>query len=186
MNMKETQHLMKGDFIKTLKQTINNSYLKEVGDLKNVRTITYKQNSDGTYEFASPVGIVEVDFVDFDVSEWENVEVQYKDFDYNQPIKNVVYSVNGDVSQYTKAEVSTLMQIIATVAKIVQEYIEANNPYALLLVGADKTGLGTSDKQKNSLYLAVASNNLPSGYRISNITIDDGGVVVEGKIVFKR
>lgn len=172
--------------VNSLKKMISESYLKEVGDLKNIESYDSYKFSPTLYGFDTKFGEIEVDFSTFDPSEWGHFEVKHNDYDYSQEVINPVYSIDGITSQIEKSNYKELLKIIKTVSKIIKRYIEENSPYSVLLFGDDKSGTGGSDKQKNSLYLMTALQNLPTGYRISKSKIKDPSVSLEGYIIFKN
>ncbi len=170
-----------------LKKLIKESYLKEIGDLKNIDSYNFYKISPSRWEFDTDFGDVDVNFNEFDPKQFENFKVKHNDYDYSQPIYNVNYSINDVISQIEKSNYKELMKIINTVSKIIKGFIESNSPYSLLIFGADKMGSDAiSDKQKNSLYFAVSKNKLPSNYRISKGIVKDPGVNLEGYVIFKN
>lgn len=172
--------------LKKMKQLVRESMLSEIGDLSNIKTYNYSKIDNYKYFFETKLGDVNVDFFVFDPKDYKSFKVRYRDYDYTNAIYNVVYDIEGVTSQVSKTNYSTLIRIIGTVAKIVQEFINKNSPYSVMLFGEDKKGRGMSDRQKNSLYLMVANNNLPSGYRISDAEVVDLQMKLEGKIIFKN
>ena len=172
--------------INSLKKLITESYIKEVGDLKNVDYYQSYQLSPNEWGFNTDFGEVTVKFSYFDPAEWGHFEVRHNDYDYSQDVINVSYAIEGVTSQIQKSNYRELLKIVKTVSIIIKNYIEENSPYSILLFGDDKKGSGLSDKQKNSLYLMIALHNLPTGYRISKSIIKDPSVSLEGYIMFKN
>lgn len=169
-----------------VKKIIEKSLIKEVGDLKGVEFYDFEEKSQGYYEFNTPYGLVDVKFIIFNPSEWADFKVNHNQFDYSKPIYDISYSIDGNVSQIEKTNYKELLKIIGTVTQIVKDFIKKKNPYALLLFGIDKKGNFTSDKQKNTLYLMLASKNKPQGYRVNSSTITDPDIVLDGYILFKN
>ena len=172
--------------INHIKKIINESYLKELGDLQNIQTYNFTQTSRNEWEFNTDFGMVEVEFTIFDPMSWERFEVKHNDYDYTQKIYNVVYSINGVTSQIQRSHSKELLKIINTVVKIINLFLKQNSPYSLIFVGDDKTGRGISDKQKNTLYLTIATQSPTPGYRISEIKIEDPGFELDGYTLFKN
>ena len=172
--------------ISNLKKIITESYIKEVGDLKNIDYYQSYQLSPNEWGFKTDFGEVTVNFFPFDPAEWDHFEVRHNDYDYSQDVINVSYAIEDVTSQIQKSNYRELLKIVKTVSIIIKNYIEENSPYSILLFGDDKRGSGLSDKQKNSLYLMTALQNIPTGYRISKSTIKDPSVSLEGYIMFKN
>jgi hypothetical protein len=172
--------------INSLKKIINESYIKEVGDLKNIDSYPYYNLGLNKWGFKTDFGETVVMFSTFDPADWGYFEVRHNDYDYSQEVINVSYAIEDVTSQIQKTNYRELLKIVKTVSMIIKEYIEKNSPYSILLFGDDKMGSGMSDKQKNSLYLMTALQNLPTGYRISKSKIKDPSVSLEGYIIFKN
>jgi hypothetical protein len=171
--------------INDLKKIIRESYLREIGDLKNIHSYNFTQISPNKWEFNTDFGRVEVYFSIFDPKDWGGFEVKHNDYNYSQTIYNVTYSIDDVTSQIQKTNYKELLKIINTVVKIINIFIKQNSPYSLILAGEDKKGTGTSDKQKNTLYITIASQHLLPGYRISKTKITDPGFEIDGYILFK-
>jgi hypothetical protein len=173
-----------------IKNIIKESLIKEVGDLRGVEFYEFEKptgfSTSNAYTFNTPFGDVKVTFPRFYPNEWDSFKVNHNQFDYNKSIYDVGYSINGVSSQIEKTNYKELLKIVGTVSQIVGHFIEENNPYALLLFGIDKKGNFISDKQKNTLYLMLASKNKPPGYRISPATLKDKGVDLSGYVLFKN
>ena len=172
--------------LNNLKKIISESYLKEVGDLKNIGSYQYYNLGPNTWGFETDFGEIEVKFFIFESDDWDHFEVSHNNYDYSQEITNVSYAIDDVTSQIQKTNYGELLKIIKTVSMIIKKYIEENSPYSLLLFGDDKRGIGMSDKQKNSFYLMTALHNLPTGYRISKSKIKDPDISLEGYIIFKN
>jgi len=175
MNLRELKHLIK------------ESYLIEIGDLKGIKPFPYERILGDEYEFISNVGKVEVNFGEYEQSD-TNLNVKYEGFDYKKPQINVGYILEGVDSQYLKSNPRELFKILKTIVDITNDYILNNSPYTLLFFGVDKYGSSSDDKQKNSLYLSIINQNLPTGYRLSKATIKPEFVSkeMEGYVLFKK
>jgi hypothetical protein len=81
-----------------------------------------------------------------------------------------------------------LFKILKTIVDITNHFISENSPYALLFFGVSKDGSLLGDKQKNSLYLSIMNQNLPTGYRLSKATIEGDGIngKLDGYVLFKN
>lgn len=173
--------------VKEIKQLIKESYITEVGDLKGIKPFPYTQILGDEYEFKSNVGKVEVNFEEF----YEiNIDfnVSYKGFDYTQDLINVGYNLEGVDSQYLKSNPRELFKILKTIVDITNNYISEQSPYSLLFFGVNKDGSLKDDKQKNSLYLSIMNQNLPTGYRLSKATVEGEGIngIMNGYVLFKN
>jgi hypothetical protein len=177
MNLKELKHLIK------------ESYITEVGDLKGIKPFPYNSNQilGDTYEFTSNIGKVNVFYEELEQSD-TNLNVKYEGFDYTKPQVNVGYDLEGVDSQYLKSNPRELFKILKTVVNITNEYIKDESPYALLFFGVSKDGSLQGDKQKNSLYLSIMNQNLPTGYRLSKATIKPVFLSkeMEGYVLFRK
>jgi hypothetical protein len=173
--------------IKELKHIIKESYITEVGDLKGIKPFPYEEISWGEYKFKSNIGKVEVGFEEFYLTDVD-LDVSYKGFDYEEDLVNVAYTLEGVDSQYLKSNPRELFKILKTVVDITNYFISENSPYALLFFGISKDGSLQGDKQKNSLYLSIMNQNLPTGYRLSKATIEGDGIngKLDGYVLFKN
>ena len=172
--------------LNTLKNIIKESYIKEIGDLKNIQTYPYQKIKPNLYAFDTEFGNVEVGFEEFFYKDWEEFKVEYNQYDYSGRVYNVLYAIDDITSQIEKTNYKELIKIMSTIRDIVEDFISSFSPYALLMFGIDKSGGISSDKQKNSLYLLLASKNLPPNYRISKGIVKDPGVKYEGYVMFKN
>lgn len=157
--------------LKKFKLFIAESLITEVGDLKGINTFPYRKRTKEEYRFTSNVGKVSV-YIEELTQEDTRLKVSYKDFDYTKPQVNLGYSIEGVNSQYTKSNPRELFKIIKTVVQITNDYIAKYSPYAVLFFGINKDGTLADDEQKNALYLIVANQNLPKGYRLSKSIIE--------------
>lgn len=173
--------------IKELKQLIKESYITEIGDLKGIKPFPYEQVLGDEYEFKSNLGKVEVSFSEYSQPD-TNLKVSYEGFDYTQTQVNVGYTLEGVGSQYLKSNPRELFKILKTVVDITNDYISKQSPYVLLFFGSSKDGSLKDDKQKNSLYLSIMNQNLPTGYRLSKATIKSEEMRGEmnGYVLFKN
>lgn len=169
-----------------LKNIIKESYIKEIGDLKNIQTYPFQKIDSYSYTFDTKFGNVKVEFMEFFYKDWEDFKVEHNQYDYSGKVYNVSYTIDDITSQIEKTNYKELIKIMSTIRDIVEDFISSFSPYALLLFGVDKRGGMLSDKQKNSLYLLLASKNLPPNYRISKGIIEDSGVKYEGYVMFKN
>ena len=173
--------------LKELKHLIKESYLTEVGDLKGIKSFPYEETFQDEYTFKSNVGVVEVNFEVFYPLDID-LDVSYEGFDYGEELKNVSYTLEGVDSQYLKSNPRELFKILKTVVDTTNHFISENSPYALLFFGVSKDGSLQDDKQKNSLYLSIMNQNLPTGYRLSKATVEGGRIngVLNGYVLFKK
>ena len=176
--------------INQIKKIIKESYLKEIGDLKNTQSYNFTQVDSDTWEFDTDFGKVKVEFEDLGIpTNWKDKGLEFKvkhnNYDYSQEMYNVFYAIDNVTSQIQKTNYKELLKIINTVVKIIDVFIKQKSPYSLIIAGVDKKGTSTTDKQKNTLYLTIASKHLPPGYRISEIKIISGGFGNDGYILFK-
>ena len=173
--------------IKELKQLIKESYITEIGDLKGIKPFPYEQVLGDEYEFQSNVGRVNVNFEELTQSDTD-LKVSYGGFDYGQPQVNVGYTLEGVDSQYLKSNPRELFKILKTIVDITNDYISKQSPYVLLFFGVSKDGGLKDDRQKNSLYLSIMNQNLPTGYRLSKATIKPEFLDsdMNGYVLFKK
>lgn len=152
--------------VNNIKKLIKESYITEVGDLKNIEPFKYYIYTPTKFKFDSNVGEVIVRFQKLPAEEFD-LDISYKGikpFDY---IYNVSYDLEGVDSQYLKSNPKELFKILKTVTNITHKFLKSNDKYPLVVMGIQKDGTLASDKQKNSLYLTIISQNLPSGFRVS-------------------
>jgi len=169
-----------------LKNIIKESSIKEIGDLKNIQTYSYQKIKPNSYTFETEFGNVDVNFDEFFYKDWEGFKVDYNQYDYSGKVYNISYTIDDVTSQIEKTNYKELIKIMSTIRDIVEDFISSSSPYALLMFGIDKSGGVSSDKQKNSLYLLLASKHLPPNYRISKATIKDPGIEYKGYVMFKK
>ena len=173
--------------VKELKTLIKESYLTEIGDLKGIKSFPFKRVSGNKYEFQSNVGVVNVHFEKLPQSDTD-LKVMYEGFDYKQPQVNVGYTLEGVESQYLKSNPRELFKILKTTVDTTNDFIKKESPYVLLFFGVSKDGGLKDDKQKNSLYLSIMNQNLPTGYRLSKATIEPYYLdsQMNGYVLFKK
>jgi len=169
--------------INKLKNIIKESYIKEIGDLKNIETYPYNKESMRNYSFDSNLGEVSVHFDTVTPFDFQRIKVKNTDFNPQEDEQyNISFDIGGTQSQFTKSNYSELVKIVATVKEIIDNFIKTYSPYSLLITGVDKKGEIKTDKQKNTLYLMIATKNIPQGYRLSEAVAFE----VEGYILFKE
>ena len=157
--------------------------MKEIGEA-NIPPLEWKQVSPIKYKFLVDInGYTEVVTVDF-----EKGDDDEKDF-YLPPkyrkvntFYNVAYEVSGNENQFDKTDLKTLLQILATVVAVVQDFTIKNNP-EVLLIGASEKNLGKGDKtQKLNLYKAYIRKSLEKNNNYNSMLSKEGILVVSKEI----
>lgn len=173
--------------VENIKNIIKESLIREVGDLRGIDFYKLNKIDPYKYTFDTDLGEVEIDFDKFIPSEWDKFEVNHNQFDYTDKIYNINYTIKGNYSQIEKTNYKELIKIIGTVVQATKQFVNEVNPYALVMFGMDKKGDFATDKQKNTLYLMLASKNKPAGYRISPATlVVDSDLTLDGYTLFKN
>ena len=160
-----------------------NEVINEIGDLKNVNPYDFDQESKYNYVFYTDDNIkVEVDFEILD-----ELSLKFLKFppaaqtDKADRIYNVSYTVGGVSTQYKKTDISYFYKIIKTVSAILLDFLKQNPNSILTIVGEGKKG-EIGDAQKSRYYLQSALQNLPSGYRIGEVSYGSSKGIYVGPV----
>jgi hypothetical protein len=155
--------------------------LKEVGDLENIKSYPYSNNS-----FSTNLGVrVNVRFQEYDNKDIEalNLNTKY----YQAPIFNVVFDVEGDENQFIKTTLDEYLKIIKTVTEICIDFIKEKNPNGLTFFAASKNrnNLFQTDPQKSKFYKVIVAKQISqiSGWGLVNLPLDDK---FEGFMMYKK
>lgn len=156
--------------------------LQEVGDLENIESYSYENNSFTTDENWK----VKVDFDVVPFAEFEQLNLPTK----RRNTYNVSYDVNGDQSQYEKTTYRQLIRILKTVSDIVKDFIKANTEVeALTFLAANKDPqklLTHTDPQKSAIYKTIivkAISKLGPSWKLREVEI--GGTQFSGFVLLK-
>jgi len=145
--------------------------LKEVGDLENIKSYLYSNNSFKTNQEWR----VDVEFKEFDNKEIEALGINIKY--YPSPIYNVNFNIEGDESQFSKTTLDEYLKIIKTVVEICKDFIEEKHPNGLVFSAASKNpnNLFTTDPQKSKFYKVVVIKQLNKtpGWKLIDLPLDD-------------
>lgn len=71
-------------------------------------------------------------------------------------------------SQYAKTGMSDYIKILATVGKILSEFVAKKRPDAVTFFSESKRGGQSADTQKDNIYFVALDRNTPPGYEIEN------------------
>jgi len=174
-----------------LKNTITESYIAEVGDLKNIVPYNYVKLGTFNYNFESNVGDVDVEIEKIPQSEEIKFVTRSQIFNQKydgQQLYNISFTVDGIDTQAVKSNLSELNRIIKTVTIIIDKFIQSEKPFGLFVSGANRNKeLLTPDKVKNTLWLSIATGvgvNL-TGYRIDMGDLIYGGYKFEGFMIYQ-
>lgn len=155
----------------SLKMTYK-SILKEVGDIDKIEP--YDCNSG---EFKTDEGWkIKVCLEKLPYEYYEELGIPEK----LQNIKNVVYKIEGNQSQYSKSTYSVLIRVLKTVAEIVFKQFDIEKDIdGLIFFAANKDPFKTfskTDPQKTSIYEAVLlsqMHKLGPGWSLRSLSLDD-------------
>jgi len=179
--------------LKKLKNIISESYITEVGDLKNITPFDYLKKNNYHYVFNSNVGFIDVEIEDLSGFGDDIVFITqnqiYKQNYQGQPLYNASFVVDGIDSQSAKTDLKELNRIIKTVTLIIEEFIKNMKPFGVFVSGANRDSSKLEpDKVKNSLWLAIATgaNNNLSGYRIDRGELNYDGYSFDGFMIYKN
>lgn len=161
--------------------------LNEIGDFNNISSYDYNKINNFNYSFKSELGTVNVEFEKIE-DLTTDIKVNNDQFNINNinSIFNVRYDIEGNEFQKTKTTLKTLLPILKTIVNIINQFIAQKNLYGLIMIGISKLGILKDDHQKNLLYLMISKNNLPNGYRLSNVELDFNNTIFKGNIIFKQ
>ncbi len=167
------------------------SYINEIGDLKNIIPYEYNKQNDLKYSFTSNVGLVEVeiqDLSDFDGDIKFITKSQIYQNNYRgQTLYNVSFTVDGLDTQAVQTNLGELNRIIKTVVLIIDGFISKIKPFGLFVSGANRESNKLDpDKIKNTLWLSITQNaNIP-GYRIDTGELIYDGDKFKGFMIYKN
>lgn len=130
--------------------------LKEVGDLENIESYLYDNNS-----FTTDEGwIVNVEFEEIQVLTFQLLNLHTE----REYTFNVSYNINGEQSQYAKTTYKQLLKILKTISNIIKNFIQINNKTeALVFLAANKDSnklLTHTDPQKSAIYKTIVIKTL--------------------------
>jgi hypothetical protein len=159
--------------------------IKEVGDLVNIQTYPYKFNMRITGDILEYVGIFKTDdgyrvmMTLQDTSELKDKMKIPPSFDAaDSRLYQIGYVVEGVDTQYAKTNYSELIKILKTVLdfskKLIPNIIQEYGEDTLFTIGsqAKDTTDPKSDSQKDKIYNAILSKNLPGDYKNIEINIE--------------
>lgn len=128
----------------------------EIGDLNNIESYSYNNNSFKT-EDGWEVNVY------FQLYNDEELGIlNLKDM-LDSSVYNVVYSVEGEQSQYQKSSLKTYFKIIKTVFNIFKDFVKSRKVDGLTFFAASilkRPFLSVANSQKNKLYKAIVMNYL--------------------------
>jgi hypothetical protein len=155
--------------------------LKEVGDLENIKSYPYSNNS-----FITDLDLkVNVKFQEYNNEDIEALGLNIKY--YQAPIFNVIFDVEGDESQFTKTTLDEYLKIIKTVTEICIDFVKEKNPNGLTFFAAskNKNNLFKTDPQKSKFYKVIVTKQLSKiqGWGLINLPLDDE---FEGFMMYKK
>lgn len=149
--------------------------IREVGDLSNISPIEIYNTSIDSNGVSADFNVVTRvgDEVDGNIL-IEKLSDKKKDLVSLPPVAeqdniyNVGYAIGGTDSQYMKKDVKTLFSILRAVLDLVLLHTKQVEGDVTYIVGATdkRTGGNYEDPQKKSLYHAIISQNVPSGWRV--------------------
>lgn len=154
--------------------------MQEIGEA-NIPPLKWSRTSPLVYKFLVDINdyteVVTVDFEEGDDT-FKGIFLppRYRDA---KTFYNIAYNISGVETQYTKADMKTLLQILSTVVDIVKNFIQKNQPDALFIAASEKIK-GSQDKtQKSNLYQAFLKKGIDSiqGYGID--TYRDGNIIIK-------
>lgn len=178
---------------KKLKNIVSESYIVEIGDLKNIIPYEYERKNKYHYVFESNVGFVDVEIEDLSGFGDDIVFISqsqiYKQNYQGQTLYNASFVVDGTDSQSIQTNLKELNKIIKTVTLIVKKFISEEKPFGIFVSGANRDSNKLEpDKVKNTLWLAIAtgaSNDL-TGYRIDRGELNYDGYSFDGFMIYKN
>jgi hypothetical protein len=157
--------------------------IKEVGDLKNIETYPYNNNT-----FTTDEGwVVKVDFERIPFSSFDQLNIPTNRF----KTYNVGYDINGTQSQYKQTTYKQLIKILKTVSDIVKEFIKNNSDLeALCFIAANKDPqklMTHTDPQKSAIYKSIivkSISELGSEWKLREVEV--GGPEFNGFVLIKN
>ena len=177
--------------LKNLKNIITESYINEIGDLKNIIPYNYVKLDTFNYHFESNVGDVDVEVEKIPQSTKIKFVTKSQIFNeqYNgQPLYNISFTVDGLDTQAVKSNLSELNRIVKTVTIIIEKFVQSEKPFGLFVSGANRDSTSLEpDKVKNTLWLSIATGvgaNL-TGYRIDNGELMYDGYAFKGFMIYQ-
>ena len=171
--------------------TIIESYINEIGDLKNIIPYEYNKQNEFKYSFTSNIGFVEVEIKelsDFDGDIKFITKSQIYQNNYRgQTLYNISFTVDGLDTQAVQTNLGELNRIIKTVVLIIDGFISKIKPFGLFVSGANrKSNKLDPDKIKNTLWLSITQNaNIPD-YRVDNGELIYDGDKFNGFMIYKN
>ena len=164
-----------------LTEILNESILKEIGDLNKIEPYKFSVNGPYTTFFTDQDDRVNVDFTGIYGKSKDRIKLP-PIVAGREMIFNIGFDISGTDSQYRKSNFKYLIRILKTVVEICKIVIKKENANAkswkkeppVFIFGArDKLGRDfIADSQKSRLYKLILDKNLPKSYRIGNVTID--------------
>jgi hypothetical protein len=156
--------------------------LQEIGDLENIESYPYKNNSFITDENWK----VKVDFDIIPFAAFEHLNIPSK----RRNTYNVSYDVNGNQSQYKKTTYKQLIRILKTVSDIIINFVKSKDTVeALGFLAANKDPqklITHTDPQKSTIYKTIIIKSMPklgSEWKLREVEI--GGPEFTGFVLIK-
>lgn len=158
--------------------------VSEVGDLQNIQPLPYDLEK-GTFvvphkgkEYRGKVLFTFFNKQGLEIIQFPPV-VDLANFTTGY---NIGYSIEGIGSQYIRGDAKLLFTVLKTVSILVADFV-INHPESIYLIFAEnKTGIGMEDPQKLLLYKQILGKNLPQGFRIGEMGIEE---IVKGLFICK-
>lgn len=159
--------------------------LAESFDFKNIKTYKYTDTHDGWKFDAELNGEVVVVYVYVE-------ETVVDRFNIPPILSNIktIFNFGFEIgagrigNQYTKTKIAEYFRVLATVGKILNEFIEKVQPDAITFFSDNKHGGHSADTQKDNIYFAALDRNTPNGYEIENTS--DNVVGKHGIMLFRK
>jgi hypothetical protein len=147
--------------------------INEVGDLTNIKPFDFKFRGDDGYFYIDEKTEVVMFYNQLSNENKSNLNNYNKILEIDKnPIFDIGFSVNGEITQAVKGDLKLLNKILKTVliyAKHVIDIIEDNykeyKPIFLIGSQAKNTKIFKDDEQKMEYYTYIILNNLPDTYR---------------------
>jgi hypothetical protein len=169
--------------------------IKEVGDLVNIKPYPYnmKMKTDGGVleyigSFTTKDGYRVMMFLENINKHKEKMNIPPSFDAPGNSVYQIGYVVEGVDTQYAKTNYSELIKILKTVLdfskKLIPNIIQEYGEDTLFTIGsqAKDTTDPKSDSQKDKIYNAILSKNLPGDYKNIETTTHDGKLA----LLFKK
>lgn len=174
---------MSTNVIKLIPLLVEN--LLEVGDLENIQPYPIKKVRNDKYQsYIENKDILDILFTEIP-SKSENQIKFAPIFDRDKIAKffNLGYSIGGLATQAKKSNIQELLRIMATLGQVFIDFTKNNPNSAILIFEENKEEtLGFTKGQKSTLYRAVISQNLPTGYISGPVKFNDiSGIIIAPK-----